>query len=309
MDPNLLVGLGAPDDAAVYRLNDQQALVLTVDFFTPVVDDPWTFGAIAAANSLSDIYAMGATPLLALNIFAFPKDLSPTLASEILRGGQDKAREAGIPIVGGHSVQDAEPKFGLVVAGLVHPGSLQRKGGARPGDGLYLSKALGTGVITTAAMKDKAPPEALFPAVTSMLQLNEKAAALAQRFGATAMTDITGFGLMGHGLELADQSEVGLEISLKAIPWLTGSRSLGQAGLFPGGAHANEKYYGDRVHGDSLGPAWERTLTFSPETSGGLFISLPPEGEAALRESEGERQESLWRIGEVVEGEGIYLLS
>ena len=269
LDPNLLVGLGAPDDAAVYRLNDQQALVLTVDFFTPVVDDPWTYGAIAAANSLSDVYAMGAKPLLALNIFAFPKNLSPTLASEILRGGQDKAREAGIPIVGGHSVQDAEPKYGLVVAGLVHPEALRRKGGARPGDGLYLSKALGTGVITTAAMKDKAPEVVLQGAVASMLQLNAEAAEIGKRYGATAITDITGFGLMGHGLELAGQSGVGLEISLAAIPWLSGSQDLGREDIFPGGAHANEKFYGGRVLFEDSIPSWERTLAFSPETSGG----------------------------------------
>src|SRR5215472_2017075 len=222
--PDLLVGLGKADDAAVYRLNDEQAIVATIDFFPPVVDDPYTFGAIAAANALSDIYAMGGAPLFCLNLVGFPEDLDASILSEILRGGAEKVREAGAVVAGGHSVTDHEPKYGLAAIGLVHPQHVWRKGGARAGDILLLTKPLGTGVVTTALKNEDATEEDVAAAVAGMTTLNGAAAEALRRSGSVhACTDITGFGLLGHALEMAEQSGVSLAVRAGAMAWLPGA--------------------------------------------------------------------------------------
>ncbi|MCJ7676700.1 MAG: selenide, water dikinase SelD, partial [Anaerolineales bacterium] len=216
--PDLLVGLGAPDDAAVWRLDEQRVLVVTTDFFTPVVDDAYDYGAIAAANALSDLYAMGARPIFALNVAAFPPDLPVELISEILRGGAEKVREAGAVLAGGHTIQDKEPKVGLVAIGLAAPGQLMTKAGARPGDVLILTKPLGTGVTTTALKRGAAEPADVAQAVRWMTRLSADVSSLAVEFGVRAATDVTGFGLLGHGLEMAEASSVALSLHLRSIP-------------------------------------------------------------------------------------------
>ena len=221
--PNLLVGLGEPDDAAVWRLEEDRALVVTTDFFTPVVDNPYDYGAIAAANSLSDVYAMGGAPFLALNITAMPPDLPSDLVSEILRGGAEKAREAGVVIAGGHTIQDKEPKYGLIAVGFVDPRYMLTKRGARPGDRLLLSKPLGTGVITTALKRELADPMDVSEAVGWMKRLNRTAAELAVEFGLQGATDITGFSFLGHGFEMARASGVGFRIFFERIPFIRGA--------------------------------------------------------------------------------------
>lgn len=304
-DENLLVGLEVPDDAAVYRLAEDQALVVTTDFFTPVVDDPYTYGAIAAANSLSDLYAMGARPLVALNIAALPKTLPRTIGAEILRGGAEKAREAGIVVAGGHTVQDNEPKYGLVAIGLVHPQRFLRKSGARPGDRLLLSKPLGTGVVTTGLKRDLATAAEVEAAVASMLRLNATAAAIALAYEAHAATDVTGFGLLGHAVEMAQQGRVGFRLAYDRLPWLPGARRLGAEWVYPGGAHDNRRYFGPHVRFDPALAEWEQVLCFSPETSGGLLLALASDRAQAAQEEARARGQELWDIGEVSDHEGI----
>ena len=221
--PDLLVGLGAPDDAAVYRLDEARALIVTTDFFTPIVDDPYQYGAIAAANALSDVYAMGGRPLLALNIAALPPDLPPAMITQIMIGMAEKVREAGAVIAGGHTIQDKEPKVGLAVVGLASPDRLLTKGGARPGDRLILTKPLGTGCITTAAKSDRARPDDIADAAAWMMRLNSDAAGIAVGVGARSATDITGFGLLGHATELAEASGVTLYLDAAQIPLLPGA--------------------------------------------------------------------------------------
>lgn len=280
--PDLLVGLGAADDAAVYRLSDEQAIVATIDFFPPIVDDPATFGAIAAANALSDIYAMGATPLFALNLVAFPDDLDPDILTEILRGGAEKAREAGAVIAGGHTITDAEPKYGLAAIGVAHPARILTKGGAHPGDALILTKPLGTGVITTAqknGVSDEAFAAHLAAAVASMATLNGPAARALTSLGADthACTDITGFGLLGHALEMATQSGCAFRFDLPRIPWLSGARQYAEAGYIPGGTERNLKAVAERtVYGDGVSDL-DRALLCDPQTSGGLLAAIAPE--------------------------------
>lgn len=310
-NPDLLVGLGQPDDAAVYRLNDDQALVATVDFFTPIVDDPYMYGAIAAANSLSDVYAMGGRPLFALNIAAFPGDLPHAMISEVLRGGAEKAIEAGAAIAGGHTIQDKEPKYGLVVLGLVDPRQMLTKTGAQPGDQLILTKPLGTGTITTAFMRDLTSDAQLAAATDSMMRLNRTASEIAQAAGAHAATDVTGFGLLGHALEMlpdglaaetaADHdldtaSAVGFHIYFDQLPWLPGAQQFGDDWVYPGGAHNNRLHFGPRVHFDERIPEAMQVLCFSPETSGGLLMAVPPQNVAQVLDS----LDSAWLIGEVV---------
>ncbi len=280
--PDLLVGLGAADDAAVYRLNDEQAIVATADFFPPIVDDPATFGAIAAANALSDIYAMGGTPLFALNRAAFPDDLDAEILTDILRGGAEKAREAGAIIAGGHTITDAEPKYGLAAIGVVHPAHILTKGGARPGDALILTKPLGTGTITT-AMKDGVSDEAftahLAAAVASMTTLNAAAshALVSLGAGAHACTDITGFGLLGHALEMATQSGCALRLDLQRIPWLDGARDYAAAGHVPGGTGRNLSAVAEQTVYDDGVTDVDRSLLADPQTSGGLLAAIAPE--------------------------------
>ena len=299
------MGLHKADDAAVYRFADDLAVVATTDFFTPVVDDPYDFGAIAAANSLSDVYAMGGQPLFALNVAGFPGKLPTEVAAEILRGGAEKAREAGCIIAGGHTVQDAEPKYGLVAIGRVHPDRMLTKGGARVGDALVHTKPLGTGVLTTAFMRDKCAPEALAAATASMKVLNRRASEVALRAGVRAATDVTGFGLLGHGSEMAAATEgVGLRLRYDALPLLPDAALHGEDWVYPGGAHANRAYFGPQCRFDERFAEWQQLLCFSPETSGGLLMAVPPErldfvlgelGSAAL-------------IGEAVSGEGIEIV-
>ena len=241
--PDLLVGLESPDDAAVWKLDEQRSLVLTTDFFTPVVDDPRDYGRIAAANSLSDIYAMGGTPFLALNIAALPPDLPAEIATSILMGGAEVANEAGVVIAGGHTVQDKEPKYGLVVAGFVENDHFFSKAGARPGDLLYLTKPLGFGVITTALKQGKADVDDVNGVVRWMVTLNRDASLAARECGVRGATDITGFGFLGHALEMAHASGVGLRFEYKKIPLLYSAQNYAREGIFPGGAFDNMRYF------------------------------------------------------------------
>jgi selenide,water dikinase len=305
--PDVLVGLGVPDDAAVYRISDDLALVQTVDFFPPIVDDPYTFGAIAAANALSDIYAMGGRPILALAIAGFPEDLPPAVIAAILQGGADKVAEAGAVVAGGHTVVDKEPKYGLCVTGLIHPAQVTAKAGARPGDVLLLTKPLGTGVITTAHKRGAVAAEHLAAAVDSMLRLNRRAAEIAADAGLHGATDITGFGLLGHASELARNSGVGLEIELGRVPLLPGALGYARQQILPGGLGRNRDYLlGDGLVrlAEGLEEAWAQLL-FDPQTSGGLLFALPAAAGAALCARMVAAGEPCWEIGRVVEGVGI----
>jgi selenide,water dikinase len=306
--PNLLVGLDARDDATVYRLNDEQAVVLSVDFFAPLVDDPHTFGAIAAANAMSDIYAMGGEVLLALNVAAFPDDLSQDILAEILRGGAEKVLEAGGLIAGGHTVIDDEPKYGLCVMGLVHPQHILTKAGACPGDVLYLTKPLGTGIITTAAMRDLAEPHHLESAIESMLRLNRHPSHIVRQVGCHALTDITGFGLLGHAQEMAEASGVALRIEAGRVPLFDGALAYAAQGIRTGGESRNRQFFQPKVRlaegiADELA-----SLLFDPQTSGGLLIAATPEQGREMERQFASAHQSLWPIGEVVEGQGIIVL-
>jgi selenide,water dikinase len=296
-----------PDDAGVFRLSADTALVQTVDFFPPIVDDAYTFGAIAAANALSDVYAMGGKPITALAIAAWPADLPPELLSAILQGGADKVAEAGAVLVGGHTVQDQEPKYGLCVTGLVHPDRMMLKGAAQPGDRLLLTKALGTGIVTTALKRGLATENDLNATVASMLRLNRRTAELAAELGVRSATDITGFGLLGHAAELARNSAVGLRIRLHDLPLLPGALAYAQAGVFPGGLERNriaalKDNYVRMAEGLDAAHAM---LLFDPQTSGGLFFALPPEQAAQLQAACAAAGEPCTDIGEVVAGAGI----
>lgn len=306
-NPDLLVGLGNADDAAVYRLNDEQAIVATVDFFPPVVDDPWTFGAIAAANALSDIYAMGGQPLFCLNLVAFPDTLDTAILTEILRGGAAKVREAGAVIAGGHSVVDAEPKYGLAAIGTVHPERVRTKGGARVGDALLLTKPLGTGVITTAVKREQVADEDLAAAVASMTTLNAAAARALAKLGDAvhACTDITGFGLLGHADEMASQSDVGLRIDLTAVPFLPGALKYAAEGMVPGGTQRNRDAFGAHVRFANGVGELAQLLLFDPQTSGGLFAAIEPGEAERARDAFAQAGVNAVVLGEVVAGEGI----
>ncbi len=306
--PDLLVGLGEPDDAAVWRLDDQRALVITTDFFTPVVDDPNDYGAIAAAHALSDVYAMGGAPFLALNIAALPLDLPTEIGAEILRGGAEKAREAGVVLAGGHTVQDKEPKYGLVVLGFVHPGHILSKGGARPGDALVITKPLGFGVVTTALKRDQVNPQDLAEAVGWMKRLNRAAASLAASFELSGGTDITGFSLLGHGAELAGQSSVGLRFYYGKIPFVRGAQHYAEEWIFTGGSLDNRAYYSNRVRFDPGIAEHQRMLLFDAQTSGGLLLAVPPDRLADFLSQAARLDQPAWVVGEAVQGAGIEVL-
>lgn len=303
--PDLLVGLESPDDAAVWRVDASRALVVTTDFFTPIVDDPYAYGAIAAANSLSDVYAMGGVPFLALNIAALPPSLPHDLMSEILRGGAEKAREAGVVIAGGHTIQDKEPKYGLVVLGWVDLQQMFTKGGACPGDALVLSKPLGFGVTTTALKRDAARPEDVDEAVAWMMRLNRPAAEMGREVGVRGATDVTGFSLLGHGLEMALASGVGLRLVFERIPFIQGARAYAEQWMFPGGASDNRLYFGGQVRFAPGIDEASQMLLFDPQTSGGLLMAVPKERLNILLALAEDRGEPLWVIGEVIEGSGI----
>lgn len=280
--PDLLVGAETGDDAAVYRLNDATALIFTVDFFPPITDDPYEFGAIAAANSLSDIYAMGGRPLLALNIVGFPASLDQEILGEVLRGGYAKAAEAECLIAGGHTVDDPEPKYGLAVVGLVTPGKQVSNAAAQPGDILVLTKPLGTGIITTAGKQGRVDPAVLQGAVTTMATLNRDAAQAMTQVGVNAATDITGFGLLGHLKSMVKSSGVAAEISLSQVPILPGVGELLAQGIAPGGTGRNRDSVADAVHWHPDLSDSDQLLLCDAQTSGGLLISVPAARQDAL---------------------------
>jgi len=303
--PDLLVGLHDPDDAAVWRLDAERALVITTDFFTPVVDDPYDYGQIAAANSLSDIYAMGGKPFLALNIAAFPPNLSSEILGEIIRGGAEKAREAGVVVAGGHTIRDDEPKFGMVVVGFVHPEKQLSKAGLHPGDTLVLTKPIGFGVTTTALKQEKADPTDVVEVVSWMKRLNKGAAMLAIDNGLQAGTDVTGFSLLGHALEMAQASKVRLLFSYLDIPFVSCAKKYAQMWTFPGGASDNRLYYGKHVEFSPDISEEDQMLLFDPQTSGGLLLGVPKNKLSNLLKMAEENKQPIWVIGQAIEGEGI----
>ena len=303
--PDLLVGLDSPDDAAVWRVDDRRALVLTTDFFTPVVDDPYDYGAIAAANSLSDVYAMGGQPFLALNIAALPPSLPEDVLAEILRGMAEKSREAGVVIAGGHTIQDTEPKVGLVVVGMVEPERALTKGGVRPGDRLVLTKPLGFGVMTTAHKAGMITPEDLAEVSGWMKRLNRGAGQLALAFGLRGGTDITGYALLGHASELAQASGVRLRFVFDDLPILEGARRYASMGAFPGGAADNCLYYGPLVQIAPSISEPEQMLLFDPQTSGGLLLAVPEDRLEAFLAMAAEQDVPAWAVGCALAGQGI----
>jgi selenide,water dikinase len=302
------VGLREPDDAAVWRLDDERAIVVTTDFFTPVVDDAYDYGAIAAANSMSDVYAMGGQPFLALNVAALPDNLPTEISSEIIRGGAEKAREAGVVIAGGHTVKDKEPKYGLVVIGFVDPRKMLSKGGLQVGDALVLTKPLGFGVTTTALKQQKADEQDLLEAVNWMKQLNRTASQLANEFGLRGGTDITGYSLLGHGMEMAEAAGVSLKFDFANIPFISGARKYAEQGIFPGGAFDNESHFGSNVEFPGSMDEPNQMLLFDPQTSGGLLLGVPREKLDTFLAHAHELDQAAWVIGDVEAGTGIRVL-
>jgi selenide,water dikinase len=286
-------------------VSDEVAVIQTLDFFTPVVDDPYDYGAIAAANAMSDVYAMGGEVVVALNICGIPTDLPEEIVAEILRGGAEKVLEAGGVLAGGHTVEDKEPKYGLAVMGLVHPDKILTKGGAQPGDVLLLTKPLGVGIITTALKSEAADPSHVAEAVESMQKLNRGAARLIQQVGVHACTDITGFALLGHGYEMAERSGARLRFVEERIPFLDGAHKYAAEGLFPGGSCRNQKAFERRVHFSPSISEETQMLLFTPETSGGLLVAVAPDKARLLIDLFDEAGEPIWNVGDVLEGEGI----
>ena len=284
--PDLLVGLETSDDAGVYRLNDEMALVQTVDFFTPIVDDPYDFGQVAAANALSDVYAMGGKPLTVLNIVAFPiSTLDKSILANILRGAADKVREAGATLVGGHSIDDPEPKFGLAVTGIVHPDQVKKNAGAHPGDSLILTKPIGVGISTTALKNGLLTDEEIKRVTKVMTTLNKTAAEVMANYQIHGCTDVTGFGLMGHAMEMAKGSEGGLRIHAEQVPFLSRVRELAEQGAVPGGTKNNYKHVKDHVRFDEQLDEISRYMLCDAVTSGGLLIAVAPEDKEQLLNS------------------------
>ena len=302
-----MVGLREPDDAAVWRLDEDRALVVTTDFFTPVVDDAYDYGSIAAANSLSDVYAMGGMPFLALNVAALPDNLPNEISSEIIRGGAEKAREAGVVIAGGHTVKDKEPKYGLVVIGFVDPRKMLSKGGLKTGDALVLTKPLGFGVTTTALKREQADEKDVLEAVQWMKRLNKEASQLAVEFGLRGGTDVTGYSLLGHGLEMAEASGVALHFDFANIPFVSGARKYAEKGCFAGGAFDNKSHFESRVKfADSIDEE-NQMLLFDPQTSGGLLLGVPQAQLDSFLARAGEINQPVWEIGLVETGAGIHV--
>ena len=306
--PNLLVGLAGPDDAAVWRISDDVAVVQTLDFFPPVVDDPYTFGAVAAANAMSDVYAMGGEVVLALNIVAFPEDLPAAILADILRGGAAKVAEGGGVVAGGHTLYDKEPKYGLSVTGIVHPQRILSKGGAQPGDAILLTKALGTGITLTAAREEQIAPEHLEATVESMLLLNRHPSHLAREAGVHAVTDVTGFGLLGHASEVAERSGVAVVLRAGAVPLLPGALDYARRGFLTGGASRNREALAETVPVDPAVPADIEDFLYDPQTSGGLLMAVPEDRSSWLEGRLREDGFSCWRIGHVEEGAGLSVL-
>ena len=306
--PQVLIGLGTPDDAAVYRLDAERALIVTADFFTPIVDNPYDFGAIAAANALSDVYAMGGEPLLAINLVAFPPEL-PDVLAEVLRGGAEKVREAGIALAGGHTIQDKEPKYGLAVVGIAHPDRLLTRTGARIGNALVLTKPLGTGVIVTAFKRDQATPIRLAGAVRWMQMLNRAGSRVAIELGLHSATDVTGFGLLGHAWEMAAASGVGMRIRLRDVPLMDGAREYAERSLFPSGSRCNRDFYGPHVRFDPDIVVAEKMLLFDAQTSGGLLLAVPSDQLNRLLERLAVEGQRGWVVGQIVAEQEIQVIS
>lgn len=305
-DENLLVGIETSDDGAIYRVSDEVALIQTLDFFPPMVDDPYLFGQVAAANALSDIYAMGGEPKIALNIVAWPNCVNPKFLGEILRGGADKVKESGAVLAGGHSIQDDVPKYGLSVTGFVHPDKIFKNCGARPGDVLILTKPLGTGIINTAVKAEMASEEAQKEVIRVMTTLNRKAKQVIQNYQVHSCTDVTGFGLAGHCIEMAEGSGVTIELKVKDLPVQKAAPEYAQMGLIPEGAYKNREFAGDKIE---LGDAAEylQDIFFDPQTSGGLLVSVSPEdGEQIIKELEKAGIETAYAtIGYVTEQQKV----
>jgi len=300
-----LIGLREPDDAAVWRLDEERAIVVTTDFFTPVVDNAYDYGSIAAANSMSDVYAMGGQPFLALNVAALPDDLPNEISSEIIRGGAEKAREAGVVIAGGHTVKDKEPKYGLVVIGFVDPRKMLSKGGLKVGDALVLTKPLGFGVTTTALKREQADVQDVAEAVGWMKQLNKTASHLANEFDLRGGTDITGYSLLGHAMEMADASGVALNFEFGNIPFISCARKYADMGCFAGGAFDNKLHFESKVKfADSIDEQ-NQMLLFDPQTSGGLLLGVPQDKLDAFVNRSKELDQAVWEIGRVETGAGI----
>jgi selenide, water dikinase len=302
---DLLVGLDPADDAAVYRLDDERAIVFTVDFFPPLVDDARTFGAIAATNALNDVFAMGGRPLLALSVAAFPEELPVEVLGDVLAGADEKVREAGAILAGGHTIRDDEPKYGLAVVGTVHPERIWPKAGAKPGDVLLLTKCLGTGIVLQAQRDGVAPVGALDAAIASMLELNLAAADVIRAFEPNAVTDVTGFGLLGHVHELASRSGVRVILEADELPALPGALELAAAGVRTGGDRRNREFAGANV--ESAADEAVEALAFDPQTAGGLLVSMPSERAAVLEATLAAAGIVAARIGRTETGSGVVL--
>lgn len=300
-----MVGLDSADDAAVWKLDERQSLVITTDFFTPVVDDPYDYGAIAAANSLSDVYAMGAKPFLALNISAFPSNLPNEITQAIVRGAAEKCREAGVVIAGGHTITDNEPKFGLVAIGIAESDRILTKGGAKPGDHLFLSKPLGFGVTTTAMKRGLTSSEDVAEVTGWMKRLNRETGQLAVDCGLKSATDITGFGLLGHASEIAQASGVGLDFEYNQIPFIDACHKFAREFTFPGGASDNKLYFEWQVSFDLALNDAEQMLLFDPQTSGGLLMCVPEDKVGNFQKLANERGILVWEIGVVSPEPGL----
>lgn len=297
----LLVGLDTSDDAAVYQLNEDTAIIQTLDFFTPVVDNPYMYGQIAAANSLSDVYAMGGEPILAMNIVCFPTCLPIEILGEILKGGSDKVAEAGALLVGGHSVDDNEPKYGLSVTGVVNPHKVISNAGAKVGDILILTKPLGTGILNTALKAELLTKEKIDNLMYIMAALNNHASKAMQLVGAHACTDITGFGFIGHAYEMAKASNISISIDSSKIPLIEGAKEFAEMGIVPAGAYANKKYVADKVNVKSNIPVYIEDILYDPQTSGGLLIAVAPESIDALVNHLEQYNLSASIVGKVIE--------
>ena len=301
-DPNLLVGMETLDDAGVYRISDEIALVQTVDIFTPLVDDPYDYGCIVGANSLSDVYAMGGRPLTVLNIIGFPPGkMDQNIVAEILRGGAEKVKEAGAVIVGGHSINDPEVKYGMAVTGLIHPKHIITNSGAQPGDVLILTKPLGIGIITMANIMEKLPDDLMKRVTRSMTTLNKTAAEVMIKIGVNACTDITGFGLIGHAYEIAQMSNVSLKISASKLPLFEEAIGLARKNIMPGGSFSNKDYYGPFVEAEPGIPQEIQDVCFDAQTSGGLLMTVDnKKADSMLKELHRQKVQDTVIIGEVV---------
>lgn len=308
--PNLLIGLEEADDAAVYKLSDELALVFTTDFFPPIFDDPYTYGAIAAANSISDIYAMGGKPLIALNIADMPTDLPPEVISEIFRGGAEKAAEAGIPIAGGHTVRDKEPKYGLAVVGTINPNHIIRKSALKPGDIMVYTKPVGFGLIATSAKAGLVEEKDLSVVIKWMETLNQKASELALDFDVISGTDVTGFSLLGHSCEMIQygKSGIGITYHYDKIPFVPNYEKFMEMELFPAGAVENQKFYQKYTHFSEKISEDQQMMLFDPQTSGGLLLGVNPQKIDTFMEKAAQIDQPAWIIGEASEGNHIEIL-